>query len=271
MEPPRPSRPEPPPNPRPRPPRPPQARSTVEIPKIWLAVIAGGVVVVLLAVVLVVVAFLVGWQSGRSATQAARVDPGSLASGLEAPAPAAAAAPTPIPWPPLGTSTGADPPLATWPPPESPPDATRLRTDWNDPVASAPDSQAAAVGAYLAEIETYGQHASSGSPQELATTLMSQGMQGDTSGFERLLETQRTAQRQIEAMNVPVPCQEHHRRTLAALRQSVLLGEKLERGMVSGDLGGLLSLSAEARQLEAAAGELEELAAQLRRQFGLPS
>ena len=102
-------------------------------------------------------------------------------------------------------------------------------------------------------------------------TLMNQGMQGDTSGLERLLESQRTAQRQIESMTVPVPCREHHRLTLAALGQSLVLGEKLQRGMVSGDLGGLFSLSAEARQLEAAAGELEELAAQLRRQFGLPS
>lgn len=270
MEPPRPERPAPQPTSRPaRPPRPAPVRDTVEIPRAWLAPIAGGVLVVLLIVV-----YLLGKESGRRATEAARVDPAvASATGTEAPAPPVAAPPTPVPWPPLGTSTGAAAPLATWPPEERPSDTNQQRTGWNDPVApsSAADPQAAAVEAYLAEIEAYGQQASSSSPQELAMTLMGQGMQGDTSGFEQLLETQRTAQRQIESMTVPLPCQEHHRRTLAALRQSLALGEKLGRGMTSGDLGGLLSLSGEARQLEAVAGELEALAAQLRRRFGLPS
>jgi hypothetical protein len=265
MEPPRPSRPEPQSTSRPiRPSRPTPSKNTVEIPKAWLAVIAGGVVVAVLVALLLVVAFLMGRVSGRNEAQAPPVDPAQVeATVSEAPV---GAVPTPVPWPPLGTSTGAAPPLATWPPPA---EASRPPTD------AAPrgvvDSQAAAVGAYLAEIESYGQQASSGSPQELAMTLMNQGMQGDTSGFERLLESQRTAQRQIESMTVPVPCREHHSRTLEALRQSLVLGEKLQRGMASGDLGGLLSMSSEARELEAAAGELKALEAELRRQFGLPS
>jgi len=136
--------------------------------------------------------------------------------------------------------------------------------------STAPDPQAAAVAAYFAEIEAHEQQAKYWSnPQELAMTLVGQGVQGDTSGFDQLLDTHRTAQRQIESMTVPLPCQEHHRRTVGVLREALALLEKLQRGVASGGLEGLLSLSGEARQLEAETREIDGLAAELKRRFGL--
>jgi hypothetical protein len=181
-----------------------------------------------------------------------------------------AAPPTPFPWPPLGTSTTTAPPLASWPPEE--PRANQQPTGWTDaaPSSGAADPQAVAVAAYFAEIEASERQAKYWSnPQELAMTLVGQGVQGDTSGFDQLLETHRAAQRQIESMAVPPPCQEHHRRTVAVLNQALALLEKLQRGLASGGLEGLLSLSGEARQLEAETREIDALAAELKRRFGM--
>lgn len=263
MEPPRPVRPaRPASQPTSRPPRPIPTRDTVEIPRAWLAPIAGGVLVVLL-----LVAYLIGRDSGRRATEAARVDPAAAFS-----TDGAAAAPVPAPVPPIGTSPAVAPPLASWPPEERPSYTDQQQTGWADPVApqNAADPQAAAVASYFAEIEALEQQAKYwNNPQELAMTLVGQGAQGDTSGFAQLLETHRTAQRQIESMTVPVPCQEHHRRTVGVLRDALVLLEKLQRGMASGGIEGLLSLSGEARQLEAETGEIDTLAAELKRRFGL--
>ena len=100
-------------------------------------------------------------------------------------------------------------------------------------------------------------------------SLVSQGAQGDTSGMRQLLETQRSAQRQIEAMTVPSPCQEHHRRTVQVLGRALELLEKLESGMASGNLDSLLSLSGEARTLEADTRKVDALGAELKREYGL--
>lgn len=256
-----------------RSPRPAPARDTVEIPRVWLAVLAGG-----LAVALLLVAYLVGRESGRRADGAVGVDP-----------PAAASMETAPPeytddddgeWDdeqPLSENPGegyldAGGGLAAWPPADGSIDTEPQPSRWPD-VAEAPrqsDPQAAAVAAYFSEIEALEQQAKYWSnPQELAMSLVGQGAQGDTSGMRQLLETQRAAQSQIEAMTVPSSCQEHHRRTVQVLGKALRLLEKLESGMASGNLDSLLSLSGEARTLEADTRKVDALGAELKREYGL--
>jgi hypothetical protein len=126
------------------------------------------------------------------------------------------------------------------------------------------------VAAYFTEIEALERQAKYWSnPQELAMSLVGQGAQGDTSGMRQLLETQRSAQRQIEAMSVPSPCREHHRRTVEVMGRALELLETLESGMASGNLEGLMALTGEARQLEADTRQVDALATQLKREYGL--
>jgi hypothetical protein len=251
------------PSPASRPPRPGPARETIEIPKVWLALLAGGLLLALL-----VVAYLVGRESGRRATGAATLDPPAAAPmGGETselapltPAPADRVYPDPVqpgaPWPLEADPPAAGPQAPGWPGVAEPP--------------AAADPQAAAVAAYFAQLEGHERQAKYWSnPQELAMTLIGEGAQGDTSGFDKLLEAHRAAERQIAAMSVPYPCQEHHRRTLAVLGQALALLEKLQGGVMSGDLEGLVLLSGESRELEAETRAIDALAEQLKRQFGV--
>jgi len=162
--------------------------------------------------------------------------------------------------------------LSLWAPEKGSSRADQRVGEWTtEPApASAASPQGAAVAAYFAEIESYEQQAKYWSnPQELALSLVGQSAQGDTGGMRQLLETQRTAQRQIESMTVPLPCQEHHRRTVEMLGRAGELLERLEGRLASGDIEGLLSLSSEARQLETDTREVDALAGQIKRQFGL--
>lgn len=256
-----------------RPPRRGRARETVEVPRAVLALLGGALLVSLL-----LITFLVGRESGRRASQAAQVDSPSSAAGRDAgfdeddgydnyvdegaepgepldwTAPAEAPTPSLDPWP------AAAPPEAAWPP--------RASTGGSSPPGPGP--QSAAVAAYFTELEGYERGAKYwNNPQELAMRLVGQGTQGDTSGFRQLVETQRSAQRQIESMTVPSPCREHHRRTLEVMAKALRLLEKLERGMASGNLEGLLSLTGESRQLEADARKVDALAAEIKREYGV--
>ncbi len=243
----------------------------MEIPRFWLALLAGG-----LAVALLLVAYLVGRESGRRADETVRVDP--RAGSMESAPPEYPddeeewTDELPSPEDPAGGYSDGGGGLAAWPPAGSSIATEPEPSRWPDVAAgpSAPDPQAAAVAAYFSEIEALEQQAKYWSnPQELAMSLVGQGAQGDTSGMRQLLETQRSAQGQIEAMTVPSPCQEHHRRTVQVLGRALRLLEKLESGMASGNLDSLLSLSGEARTLEADTRKVDALGTQLKREYGL--
>jgi len=221
----------------------------------------------------VLVAYLAGRQSGRQAAEEARPAPDpTLAVGGESPESTLEGS----------SSRGLDPsetaeelPATDYEPPFPAFEDDLQETeptgwaDAADPAATTNPGQAE-VAAYFVQIEAYEQQAKYwGNPQEFAMALIGQGAKGDTSGFEQLIETHRNAQEQIESMTVPLPCQEHHRRTLALLSQALRLLEDLQRGVVSGSVGGLAALSGNARQLEAQAREVDALAADLKSRFGL--
>jgi hypothetical protein len=227
-------------------------------------------------VVVVLVAYLTGRESGRRAAEEASPAPShTTAVAGESPV---SAAPT------LEDSSGqklapAEPaedfPSTDYQPPFPAFEDDLQETeptgwaDAADPAGGASPGQAE-VAAYFVQIEAYEQQAKYwGNPQEFAMALIGQGAKGNTRGFEQLIETHRDAQEQIESMTVPLPCQEHHRRTLALLSQALRLLEGLQRGVVSGNVGGLATLSGNARQLEAQAREVDALAADLKSRFGL--
>jgi len=233
------------------------SRETVEIPRRWLVLLAGGLILALL-----LIAYLVGRESGRRSAAAVEPSP-------------AVAAPEPDEYDDYEEDYGHgylddEPPVETEPAPAYDPWPQEQRPVEAAPPAPAPDPQAAAVAAYFTELETLERGAKYwNNPQELAMQLVGQGAQGDTSGFRQLVETQRNARRQIEAMTVPGPCLEHHRLTLDVMSQAVELLEKLEQGVATGNLDGLLSLTDDSRGLEAAARKVDAVATELKREYGL--
>jgi len=227
-------------------------------------------------VVVVLVAYLFGRESGRRAAEETRAaHTQTIAVGGESPV-----SPALTPEDSAGHGLAPSEPAEEFPATDDQPAFPAFADDFQeseptgwadaaDPAAAANPGRAE-VAAYFVQIEAYEQQAKYwDNPQELAMALIGQGAKGDTRGFEQLLETHRNAQKQIESMAVPLPCQEHHRLTLAVLSQALGLLEELQRGVVSGSAGGLVALSSDARQLETQTRAVDALAADLKRQFGL--
>jgi hypothetical protein len=235
----------------------PPSRETVEIPRSWLVLLAGGLILALL-----LVAYLMGREAGRGSARVVEPSPAVVAPEPDDPDDYEADLGDPYDdeRPPVETQPA--PADDAWPPEASPAQAA--------PPAPGPGPEAAAVAAYFTELEGLERGAKYwNNPQDLAMRLVGQGAQGDTSGFRQLVETQRTARRQIEAMTVPGPCLEHHRLTLDVMGQALELLEKLERGVSTGNLDGLLSLADDSRALEADARTIDVMATELKRQYGV--
>jgi hypothetical protein len=233
----------------PRPPRAKRSRSGVEISRGLLAALVGTLLVCLAGL-----SFLVGRELGRRQAPPGP-PPVSAVPTLAGPTPSFAS-PPPEPPPPEPT---VDPWQGVWIEPES---------GHNGEPSSA---EREAVARYFGELEALeSQTAELEDPKRLAMSLLQQLAGGDASGFERLLDTLRQARERLRVVSVPVPCQEHHRRTLELLDAGLRLVERVQQGVQQGDAGMLMAVTGEAQGLEAGAREVEALAQQIRERHGLP-
>jgi hypothetical protein len=243
----------------PPPPRPPASRSHaargplrsgVEVPRGLLAGLVGALVLCLVAL-----AFLIGRELGRR--QAAP------SFALAPPVPFVSL-PTPAPPPaPLPESTA-----PAWPTPMPSPGAGAEPAPEQGKTAAG-ESQA--VARYFAELDAVqGQFAELQNPERLAQALLQQLSSGDSSGFDRLLDTLRQARERLVAIPTPAPCEEHQRRTLELLDVGLGLVDRVRQGVLQGDAGALLALTSDARRLETDARELEALGQKIKAQYGLP-
>jgi hypothetical protein len=223
-------------------PRPePRGRRRIEVP----AAVLAGLVAALIGSLLLV-AYLAGREAGRSASTSPPAPGPSPALPAASPLPREE---SPVPPPPAAPAFGAE--LGP-PEPAAPPDA----------------GERDAVALYFRTMESFEEQAEYWEdPQQLASSLVGQMTSGDGSGFDRLVEAQRQAEQSVASMVVPVPCREHHERTLALLRQALGLLTTVRTSITAGDLQAVMSVATRARSLESEARELERLAEALKERY----
>ena len=126
------------------------------------------------------------------------------------------------------------------------------------------------VARYFREVETIQSQAkSAGDPEALARTLLEQGVKGDESGFEGLAAANRKVLDALRGVAVPEPCREHHRLTLGLMEESIAMLDRV-RGQLQGtDEGSLAALPTQGRELEWKAKDVDALAADIKRRYGL--
>jgi|GEM_PF-3809083 len=99
----------------------------------------------------------------------------------------------------------------------------------------------------------------SGNLNEMASIMVQGAFKGDFSSIDDLIARCRRLQGQVQALVVPPPCTEFHRRTLEVMDGSIRLYEDLKKLIQKGDLSGLSRLTAQANSLKGAAKELENM------------
>lgn len=235
--------------------------------------------VVLAVGALLAVAFLLGRESARPEP------PAPTAWRQEAPAPA----PSPSPSPPPVASAPPQPPPARPEPPAAAPVPPPPRTVQASRVASvdpgvpaiAPPAVAEApppvdpaereqVSRYFQALEaSVGGAAAWQDPQGMANSVLEQGAQGDSSGFDRLLHASRQALARVQAVPAPESCRQHHQLTVQIMESGLGLLQRMRQATLSGDSSALMALAAEGQELQARVQRLEALQTSLKGRYGL--
>jgi hypothetical protein len=230
-----------------------------------------GVLLSLLAALVaatLLVAFLMGRESARKSMQAQPVAVPS--QGQIAPSASQATEPSPAtalsPWtspvevaPPASVTAPA--PQAPGPAPVEPPAQA---------AQAAPDKLRDDVARYFREVEAIQAQAKSpGDPETLARTLLEQGVKGDESGFDGLVAANRKVLDALRGVQVPEPCREHHRLTVGLLEESIAMLDRVKSQLQGGNEASLAALPAQGHELERKAKEVDALAADIKRRFGV--
>jgi hypothetical protein len=221
-----------------------------------------------LVVSVLAVAFFAGRESGR-------VQPVPPAQPVATGATVAAAnVPPPV---------GAEPPtLAPYSAPAAPVDAPVPATlvavaapftspaTYASPVVNSHDPLREAVATYFRNVDAIQSRAKSwNDPEALARTLLEQGSRGDMSGFDGLAAANRKVRDDLRALDVPEPCREHHRATLALVEESVSMLERVKSQFQGSDTSSLAAIAGSSQELERKAKDVDVQAAEIKRRFGL--
>lgn len=124
---------------------------------------------------------------------------------------------------------------------------------------------------YLARVERV--QGSGGLPEgsDGAQRLLTAVLQGDTSGFDRLIADTRKAESEVKAIQPPPECRAYHAFFVALLGESRDLMTDLRAAIVGADTDRLSSLGERAASLQTKAEELRAQEQELRRTYGLPA
>ena len=249
--------------------------SRIEVPKSLLAGLAGVAAVALLGVV-----FLLGRESGRDTPK----EPGKEAAVPVPALPAQSVPGQPVPGQPVPGQTVPGQPV----PPQSAqagPSASPAEP-WSpappsvsQPIPKAPAIPAgavpppatpsrAAVAAYFQAVNAL-QPQSGGAPEAMAQQVMGSFAQGDTSGFQAMLQQAQETRKRMAAIPVPQPCAAYHQETLACLDAGLDLMLAIQKAISGTPDAQAPDLTNQANALKARSNALQGQEQALKRVFGL--
>ena len=222
---------------------------------------------------LIALLMAVGFFAGRASTGSGASRVPETAAGSSAAPPDAVSPEDPRPQGPAAIPA----PEAGAPPAGAPPAA--------DARVAAPETPAAAVAApmpappaslqrdvaeYFQRMDAAQSAAKTWSdPTALAQEVLAQAMRGDSSGFDRLIAASAAARDGVRDMDVPAPCAEHHRLSMALLGEAVAILTRLRDGVAAGDTGAVAAIAASSGDMETRVRAVDALGARLRAQYGV--
>jgi hypothetical protein len=227
-----------------------------------------------LGAALLTIAFLLGRDSRSASTPSVLVVVATPAPGVSSPpgarSPAASALAEKTLSPPNADAASPAPALA----PESPSAMPAFAPTHPTAAASAPrgdEATRAAVSRYFSEMEALqaGAKSWSGDPNAAAQEILKQTLEGTSGGLDGLIDSNRDLLTRLRALEVPAPCATHHQNTIQVVEQSQGLLTRMRDAMASQNQSALLELASEGRSVERRAKEVDALAAEIKKRYGL--
>jgi hypothetical protein len=229
-----------------------------------------------LVLALLVIAFLLGRESARISTGPEKVAEGEIPSPSIAQPPAEESAPEPRPdWRALdrgeATANAGDNPT-----PEMAEriqrqaDGTFLLTNSGRDRAiraeenvAQPQENTATVSAYFRELDLIRSEQGAGDPNVFAMGLITAGLGGSTSGFDKLIEDTERMEQEVRQIRPPPVCEHYHQASIEALAEGRELLEELKTAITERDIEGLVAMARRAGDLQAKAQSMDEMRAKI--------
>ncbi len=212
----------------------------------WLLA-GGGAVILMLAMT---TAFLAGRVTTPSAA------PTVVPTVVQVPAAPVVATATPVSTVPQTTPSSVPPPHPAAAGTSKPPMSTGT--------APGPTPEQTAVRKYLARLDTIGAGGMPTSPD----IYIQQAMAGDTSALDQLIASTEQRSAAINALRPPQPAVAHHAALQTLASQGLGVMRQLRAGIVSQDLGALMSLQSSATTLQAQGDKVTQMEQALRSAYG---
>lgn len=212
----------------------------------WL--LAGGGAVIL------VLAMTTAFLAGRVTTPNAA--PTAVPTVVQVPAAPVVATSTPVSTAPQTTPSSVPPPR--------PAAAGTSKTPASTGTAPGPTPEQTAVRKYLARLDTIGTGGMPSSPD----IYIQQAMAGDTSALDQLIASTEQRSAAINALRPPPPAAAHHAALQTLAAQGLAIMRQLRAGVVSQDLGALMSLQSSATTLQAQGDKVTRMEQELRSAYG---
>lgn len=144
-------------------------------------------------------------------------------------------------------------------------DARAVSNDWPVPAPEpVADDAEDAVSAYLQQVDLIRSDAGTGDPRSFAMSLIKSGLDGATSGFDRLIADSARMEQELKSLTPPPTCKRYHQASLEALVEGREMLEGMRNAIVARDIEQIQAIAQQAANLQAKAEALSEMQEQIR-------
>lgn len=109
-----------------------------------------------------------------------------------------------------------------------------------------------------------------GDPSQFAQQLIGTGLEGNTTGFDNLINNYENTKRQISALNPPDECKEYHEGCINIINIGINLLKEVKEGITSQDINRLLSVQGKAVSIEQESKRIDNLGIDLLQKYNIP-
>lgn len=109
-----------------------------------------------------------------------------------------------------------------------------------------------------------------GDPSQFAQQLISTSLEGNSTGFDNLINNYENAKRQISALNPPDECNEYHHGCINIIDNGIILLREVKEGITSQDINRLLAVQGKATSIEQESKRIDNIGIVLLQRYNIP-
>jgi len=108
-------------------------------------------------------------------------------------------------------------------------------------------------------------------PSQFARQLISSSLEGNTSGFEKLINDYNNTRDMLLALNVPTECQEYHQGCINLMNMGIELLKDVKGGIESQDINRLTLAQTKAATLKDETNKVDHVGLEILKKYNIPA